>query len=415
MNFLIRNRILLLFASTAVVLLAALFWPETKKLGDMQKYYTRDPAQLLSLRYRGAMNFDEKNKVQIDYEIVREDNTTKPREFVYRVHVHSLNATQAALQERIKTLEPVKDFYASTLVRSIVQDWSSPDFYYILSHDAAKDAEYGLQNCENLLRLQFKADEKEFCLGAPSQGETRRYILDRSKDRLLITPDYTIRRLLNNIFAQREQLLHPYGSDSYDLIEFNVHPETLKKYPLLAEKTGGKLRLRMLVKKDGPTPINVWHVENLLSIKPSHAAELAQFLSALRMPALLAQSALKPEASLQELQSAAGVANKMPVLSGSLLRKRTDQQDLLLTRFAFFAPGIRHGNKAGWQTEKTEIKPLDTLAITAFNTGYLTADNFPRFAALLQKFENDLREAANAGNKKENSADKPTDKKEATK
>lgn len=410
MDFLIRNRIFLLFAGAAIVLIAALFWPEAKKPGDMQKYYTRDRAQLLSLRYRGTMNFDEKNKVKIDYEILREENPAKPREFVYRVHVHSLSSAQTTLRERIKQLEPVQDFYASALVHSIVQDWSSLDFYYILPHDVAKDNEYGLQNCENLLHLKFKADEREFCIGTPSQGETRRYILDRSKDKLLITPDYTIRRLLNNIFAQREQSLHPYGNDSFDLVELEIPPETLKKYPLLSEKTGGKLRLRMLVKKDGPAPINVWHVENLLSIKPSHAAELAQFLSALRIPALLAQSAHKPETPLAELQSAVGVAGKTPALSGSFLRKRTDQQDLLLTRFAFFAPGIRHGNKAGWQTDKTEIKVLDTLAITAFNAGYLTADNFPRFTAMLQKFENDLREAAKTGSKEESSASKPAEK-----
>jgi hypothetical protein len=408
MNFFNRNRIPLLFAAAALVLLAALFWPEPKKSGEMQKYYSRDPAQLLSLRYRGAMSLGEKSKVRVDYEILREENPVKPKEPFYRIQVHSVTTDDAALKPRVQNLAQAKTFPASGLIRSIVMDWSAPDFFYILPHDATKDSEYGLQNCENSLQIKFKADERAFCIGTQSQGETRRYILDQTKDTVLITPDYTVRRVLNNIFAQREQLLHPYGAEAFDLIELNIASAMLKKLPLLSEKTGGRMRLRMVVKKDGATPLNVWHVENLLSIKPSHAAEFAQLLMAMRISAAFAQPALAPDAELKELNRVLGLGEAVqPAISGSLKLKKTDQQDILLTRYAFFAPGLRPAARRELQAENQSVRPLDTLAASAFNAGYITADLFPRFAAIFQKFENDLREAVQTG-KKEKSPNEST-------
>ncbi|MFZ5629245.1 MAG: hypothetical protein ACOY5B_08950 [Spirochaetota bacterium] len=400
MNFLVRNRILLLFFAAAVVLLAALFWPEPKKPGEMQKYYSRDVSQLLSLRYRGTMSFGDKSKAAADYEILREENPVKPREPLYRVQVHSITTGDAALKKRVEELAQARSFPASALIRSIVQDWSALDFYYILPHEAARDNEYGLQNCENSLQLKFRADERSFCIGTQSQGDTRRYILDQSKDKVLITPDYTVRRVLNNIFAQREQLLHPYGADAFDLIELTIDPTMLQKLPLLSEKTGGRMCLRMLVKKDGPAPVNVWHVENLLSIKPSHAAEFAQLLMAMRIQAAFAQPALGPDAQLKDLNTALGLAEQVqPAVSGSLMLKKTDKQDILLTRYAVFAPGVRPNIRREFQAENQLVRPLDTLAASAFNAGYITADLFPRFAAIFQKFENDLRDAVQAGKK----------------
>lgn len=402
MNFLKRNRILVLFSAAAVVLLAALLWPEPKKPGEMQKYYSRDVSQLVSLRYRGTMSLGEKSKVLADYEIVREENPVKSREPVYRIQMHSVTTDDALLKNRLEALAQAKSFPASALIRSIVQDWSALDFHYILPHDAAKDIEYGLQNCENSLQLKFRADERAFCIGTQSQGDTRRYILDQSKNQVLITPDYTVRRVLNNIFAQREQLLQPYGADAFDLLELNIAPSMLQKLPLLSEKTGGRMRLRMLVKKDGPAPVNVWHVENLLTIKPSHAAEFAQLLIAMRVQAAFAQSALAPDAQLKDLNNVLGLAEHIqPAVSGSLMLKKTDKQDVLLTRYAFFAPGIRPKERREFQAENQLVRPLDTLAATSFNAGYITADLFPRFAAIFQKFENDLRDAVQAGKKEQ--------------
>ncbi len=400
MNFFIRNRIPLLFATALVVLLAALFWPEPRKRGEMQKYYSRDSSQLLSLRYRGAMSFGEKSKVLVDYEILREENPIKPKEPLYRIQVNSATTDDTFLKARVQNLAQAKSFPASALIRTMVQDFSALDFYYILPHDAAKDSEYGLKNCENSLQLKFKADERAFCIGAQSQGDTRRYVLDQTHDKLLITPDYTIRRVLNNIFAQREQMLHPYGADAFDLLELNIAPSMLKKLPLLSEKTGGRMRLRMLVKKDGPAPVNVWHVENLLTIKPSHAAEFAQLLTAMRIQAAFAQPALAPDAQLKDLNKVLGLAEQVePAISGSMLLKKTDKQDILLTRYAFFPPGVRPGVRREIQAENQLVRPMDTLAASAFNAGYITADLFPRFAAIFQKFENDLRDAVKAGQK----------------
>ncbi|MCX7633094.1 MAG: hypothetical protein N2Z22_07170 [Turneriella sp.] len=397
MDFLRRNRIAILFSGAALILLAALFWPEPKKQGELQKYYSRDSRQLLTLRYRGSMQFREKETVQVDYTIQREENLLHPRDAVYRIQIDKLETDHAQLKKRIEELRQANKFYGSGLVRTMVYDWSAPDYYYILEHDPAKDVEYGLDGCKNHLEITFRAGSEEFCIGAASQGETRRYVLDKKRNKIVITPDYTVRRILNSILAQREQLLQPFG-DGADLLEIVLSPEMQQKFPRLREKTGGRFNLRMVVKKDEPTPLNVWHVENLLSIKPSHAAELAQLINAMRIHAILARPALTPEAPLAEILKNAGLSEKaVPAVSGSLMLRKTDQQHAVVTRFAFFAPHVR--TAVPLQLENSTVQKLDTLALSAANSGYITADLYPRFAAIFQKFENDLREAEEAGKK----------------
>ena len=402
MNFIFNNKTALLFVGSIFVLVLALFWPETKKAGELQKYYTRPADQLVAISYKGEMQLADKQKVLVAYDILKEENLLKPKEPVYRIEVRELTTTDKSLTKRVAELSQLKKFYASSLVKTIVLDWAAPDYYFLLPYapDAAnaKDAEYGFKDCPNQLKLQFKADLKEFCIGAASQGDTRRYLLDRQKNQIVIGPDFTVRRLINNIFAQREQSLHPYGNDGVDTIDVKVAPALLIKYPLLREKTGGIVKLRMLVKDEGNKKINVWHVENLLSIKPSHAAEYAQLLQAMRVNALLAVDAPAQAAPLAEIMKALELdAKVLPALEGSFGVKQTDKQDTLISRYALFGPGVKPAAAIALQQDKTLVRPLDTLVLSSFNAGYITADLYPRVQGILQKFENDLREAQKTG------------------
>lgn len=401
MKFMLRNKIVVLFSAAFVVLLLALFWPEAKKAGELQKYYTRPADQLVTLSYTGEMQLADKQKVFVAYDIVPETNLLTPKEPVYRIEVRELKTTDKNLERRVAELAKLKRFYASSLVKTIVSDWAAPDYYFLLPYDAdaaAKEAEYGLKDCPNNLKIQFKADVKEFCIGSASQGDTRRYLLDRQKKQIVIGPDFTVRRLLNNIFAQREQSLHPYGNEGIDTIELKVSPAILKKYPLMREKTGGALKLRMLVKDEGKRKINVWHVENLLSIKPSHAAEYALLLQAMRINALFAVDAPALTTALADIAKAAGLgARVQPAIEGTFAVKQTDKQDTLISRYAFFAPETKPETQIALQQDKTLVRPRDTLAVSSFNAGYITADLYPRTQAILQKIENDLREAQKAG------------------
>jgi len=404
MNFIIKNKITLLFAGSFFVLLLALFWPETKKAGELQKYYTRPADQLVAISYKGEMQLGDKQKVLIAYDILKEENLLKPQEPVYRIEVRELSTTDKSLAKRVAELSQLKRFYASSLVKTIVLDWAAPDYYFLLPYVAeganatAKDSEYGFKDCPNQLKLQFKADLKEFCIGAASQGDTRRYLLDRKTQQIVIGPDFTVRRLINNIFAQREQSLHPYGNDGVDTIDIKVAPALLLKYPLLREKTGGIIKLRMLVKDEGNKKINVWHVENLLSIKPSHAAEYAQLLQAMRVNAQLAIDAPAQTASLSDLMTPLGLGAKaIPEIEGTISVKQTDKQDTLVSRYALFGSGVKASGSIALQQAKTLVRPLDTLALSSFSAGYITADLYPRVQGILQKFENDLREAQKTG------------------
>lgn len=400
MNFFLRNRLFFLFVTAGLVLLLALFWPEQKKPGEMQKYYSKNQNQFVSLRYQGEMSFGDKEKIQADYEIAREENTVRPKEPLFRIGVQKLTSENTALQQRLNLLKGAKTFYASALVRSIVQDWSEPDYYYIIPYEPARDAEYGFKNCANLLQVRFKADEREFCIGTSSQGDTRRYLLDRKKNQVVIAPDFTVRRVLNNILAQRDQSLHPYGADSFDAIELQIAPEMLQTLPLLREKTGGKMTFRMLVKDDGKSKVNVWHVENLLSIRPSHAAEYAQLVAAMRISAPFALPAQNADLPQRDLLNLSGLSAKQtPVFSGAIKLRKTDKQDVLLTRYAFFPPGVKPLPQPAIQSENALVRPLDTLAVSNQNSGFITADLFPRFKAILIKFENDLKDAQQTGQK----------------
>lgn len=409
MNFILRNRIALLFGGATLFLIFALFWPEPRKPGEMQKYYTLPQAQLVSIEYSGEMQIADavpakKDKTvaappatRVEYSIHREENILKPREPLYRVEIKSLTTTDKALAARVQELSKLKKFYASALVRSVVQDWSEPDYYYILNHETARDQEYGLKDCANKLKIRFKSTEKSFCIGTPTQGDTRRYLVDTDKDKVVITPDYTIRRLTNNIFAQREQTLYPHGSDGADLIEIKMNSEPLKKLPLLRDKTAGNLKLRMLVKDDGKEKMNVWHVDGLLSIKPSHAAELAGLINALRVNAPFASDA-QPGQSLADTIRAAGIAPQaLPTVMGAVKIKKTDKQDAELTSFAFFPPGIKPAVNPPFQLEKQLTRPMDTVVVSQYNAGYISADNHPRLMSILTKFESDLAEAQKKG------------------
>ncbi len=397
MNVILRNRIPLLFTAAAILLIAALFWPETKKAGEMQKYYSIPQAQLESIEYSGEMSLGDKTKARIEYAIRREDNILKPKESLYRVEVKNLSATDSALAKRVAELKNLKGFYAGALVKTIVQDWSEPDFYYVLKHEPGRDAEYGIKDCPNKLTATFRSGKKQFCIGTSSQGDSRRYLLDIEKDKLLITPDFTVRRILNNIFAQREQSLYPHGSEGADLIETKIEPEILKKFPLLREKTGGLMKLRMLIKDEGKTKINVWHVDGMLSIKPSHAAEFAQLFNALRVNAPFAVDAGQP---IAEAIRAAGIdAKALPGLTGAVKVKKTDKQDTLISEFAFFPPGVKAAPQPAFQFENQLVRPLDTLVVSQYNAGYITADLYPRLLGILTKIETDLTESQKKGEK----------------
>jgi hypothetical protein len=414
MKFLMRNKILILFGTTFTVLLLAIFWPEAKKPGELQKYYTRPPDQLMMISYSGEMQLGDKRKAGVSYEIHREENPLQPKEAVYRIEISELSTEDKGLAKRVSELSAVKRFYASALIKSVILDWAAPDYYFVLPYEQLgdndgsaeksardRDAEYGFKDCPNLLKLQFKADQQEFCIGTATQGDSRRYLLDRKKNKIVIGPDFTVRRLVNNIFAQREPLLHPYGSEGIDTLELKVSPQLLAKYPLLREKTGGILKLRMLIKDEGKKKINVWHVDNLLSIKPSHAAEYATLLQAMRINALLALDAPPATATAAEILQKAGLDEKtIPAIEGAFSIKHTDKQDTLLARYAFFSPMVRTDSKLALQSDNTLVRPLDSLVLSSFNAGYISADLYPRMQAILQKIENDLREAQKVGEEK---------------
>lgn len=392
-----RYRNLLLFSGATIVLMLAFFWPEPKKPGELQKYYSIAPQQLRAIEYSGTMQLAEKKIVDAAYTINREDNPLKQKESLYRIEVRSLSTQDPTLAARVAELKNLKNFYGGALMRTIVQDWAAIDYYYILPHEPARDAEYGISGCTNKLSLTFKATKKEFCIGNATQGDTRRYILDREKDRLLIAPDFTVRRLSNNIFAQREQALHPYG-DAGNIIDLRIEAPLINNYPLLYQKTNGALRLRMLVKDDEKGKMNVWHVDKILSIKPSHAAELANIFNALRVNATFASDATAREVPLAEVIKKGGfLPDITPALSGGIYLKRTDEQDFLLTGFAFYQPGVKAPNTIPFQLDRQNVRPLDSLVMSHFNAGYLTADVYPRLAGVLVKIETDLLEAQKKG------------------
>lgn len=398
MSFLYRNRIGVLFSAAIVILIAALFWPEKKKPGEVQKYYSQPQQQLQSLEFQGEMALGEKLRANVHYVITREENPVKPKEPVYRIEIRKLAAADVKSAKRAAELSRLKTFYASALIRTIVQDWSEPDFYFELPHEAARDREYGIEGCRDQVTITFRSATKQFCIGKATSGDTRRYVLDKERDKLLLTPDFTVRRLLNNIYAQRDQSLQPYGTEGFDLIEMKIHPQELAKYPMLRGKTGGNLALRMLVKDEGKNKVNVWHVDKLLSIMPSHAAEFAQLISALRVNAPMAVDAKSAEQRVAELAAKAGLAaGTVPAVSGTIKLKKTDKQDLILTNFAFFAPAAKPAAAPAFQFDQQIVRPQDTLIASGFNAGYIAADLYPRLTGILIKMENDLLEAQKKG------------------
>ena len=101
---------------------------------------------------------------------------------------------------------------------------------------------------------------------------------------------------------------------------------------------------------------------------------------------------------LADIAKVAGLgARVQPAIEGTFAVKQTDKQDTLISRYAFFAPETKPETLIALQQDKTLVRPRDTLAVSSFNAGYITADLYPRMQAILQKIENDLREAQKAG------------------
>jgi hypothetical protein len=338
-----RNKIVWIMPLLAmVVLMLALFWPEPKKPGEISKYYRQPIEQLKSIEYDGEMALGTKQKVQAHYVIIPERNRLKPAEFIHRIEIRDVSTTDTSLALRAQKLKEVKTFYASPLVNSIVQDWSAPDFYFKFDHEISRDEEYGIAGCKNNLKIEFKSETRRFCIGKSTHGDTRRYLLDVEKNLVIITPDFTVRRLLNNIFAQREQSLHPFGQEKIDTINVKIDNAVLAALPQLKKETGGNLNFRMRIKDDEKKKINVWYVEKHLTIKPSHAAEFAGFLAALRVNAPFALPAIGAEAPLEMARKSADIAQvHQPALKGQIRVAKIDAQDEKITDFQFYELRIR--------------------------------------------------------------------------
>jgi hypothetical protein len=117
MNFIIKNKTALLFVGSIFVLVLALFWPETKKAGELQKYYTRPADQLVAISYKGEMQLADKQKVLVAYDILKEENLLKPKEPVYRIEVRELYNNR---QEPYKTRR--RTFSAEEILREFARE-----------------------------------------------------------------------------------------------------------------------------------------------------------------------------------------------------------------------------------------------------------------------------------------------------
>lgn len=395
MSWLIRYRVLLLTGGAAVVLLLSAFWPEEKKQGEVQKYYKHNSEKLLSLSYEGAMSFGEKEKVDVSYQISPAVPPLKFRENLFQIELKRLTSPEKKLRVELEKISRAKIFFASGLVQTMVNDWAQLDFYFVIPYEATREKEYGLENCANRIQILFKNDDREFCVGTASHGDTRRYLLDRKKNQIVIVPDYVVRRMTNNILAQRNETLQPYISDAINQIEVKLSESAMRNLPTIKAKTKGVFKLKMLVKRDEAKPSRVWFVEDLMGVRPSHAAEFAQLLTALRISRLFALPAQSTQASLDHLQSQVGLTSKdAPTLSGTIGIQQTDRQDTVLTRYALFAPGVRPSLQPAFQKDGPALRPHDSLVISSQNAGYLSADLYPRFEAILLKFEVDLKAPA---------------------
>ncbi len=395
MSWLMRYRVLLLMGGAAAVLLLAAFWPEEKKQGEVQKYYNHNVEKFLSLSYEGAMAFGEKEKVDVSYQISPAVPPLKVSETLYQIEVKRLTSPEKKLSVELEKFSRAKVFFASGLVQTMVSDWAQLDFYFVIPYEAAREKEYGLENCANRIQIHFKNDDREFCVGTASYGDARRYLLDRKKNQIIIVPDYVVRRVTNNILAQRNEVLQPYISDAINQIEVKLSESAMRNLPTLKAKTKGSFKLRMLVKRDETKPTRVWFVDEQMGIRPSHAAEFAQLLTALRISHLFALSAQSTQASLEHLESQVGLIPKdVPTLSGTIGIQQTDIEDTVLTRYALFPPGVRPSLQPAFQKDGPAPRPRDSLVISSQNAGYLSADLYPRFEAILLKFEVDLKTPA---------------------
>ena len=396
------KNLLILFASALILLVSVIFWPEPKGKDDIKKYYSIPLQQLQMISYKGMQKIHDKYWTNIEFEIHREENLLNPSAPIFRIDVKSVNSTESAIRAEIQDLKKIRCFYGLPLVQSIISDWASLEYIYAFDYEEKRLLEYGLKDCSNRLSVKFKSFTKSFCIGKNNFNDTRRYIFDQEQNQFLIIPDYVARRMENNIFAQKDTSPLPQGTDGLDFIDVSVNAALLAKYPVLKERTNGQLKLRMAVKTEPKGNINVWHFESLLAIKPSHAAELAQYILSLRarQPIQLNAETIKNQLS-DAVNGLKSVRAEKATLYSVIKKKRTDKGDLIATELMIFPPEVRLQSSEFFQfNPPLQIQNLDHLFISKYTSGYLSADHYPRLLAIFHKFEADLREDAQKTAKK---------------
>jgi len=399
--------LLILFISIPMILLSVIFWPESKGKDDIKKYYTIPVRDLQMISYKGVQKIHDKNWMRVEFEIHREENLLNGNT-LFRIEVKNVDSTDFTIREEIQNLKKIRPFYGLPLVQSIIGDWASLEYIYAFDFDEKRIAEYGLKDCANHLSVKFKNSTKSFCIGKNNFNDTRRYLLDEDQKQFLIIPDYIARRIENNIFAQKDTSPFPQGTDGVNFIDTSINSFLLSNFPVLKERTNGQLKLRMVVKAEPKGNIHVWHIENLLAIKPSHAAELAQYILSLsaKQPIQLNVETIKNQLS-DAVNGLRYIRAEKAALHCAIKKKQTDKGDLLLTELMIFPPQVRLlASDFSPFNLPLQIQNLDHLFISKYASGYLSADHYPRLLAILHKIEGDLREDAQKSAEAKNAAEK---------
>ena len=341
------------------LLVVFLFLPAGKNKGQQNTFVDFRTETEKSLQYSGTIKHPVDSKLAIDYRV------DYSKEKLRRITVKKIETPTAAFQN----LDLPATFFASKMLDSITDDLFHLEYFEKFTAETGADRRYDHSECAETFSLISAQKDYSFCIGDTNKLGTRKYlrIKNTNSSRLwLLTAEYPVARLSNNIFSYIEHNFSLFNQKPFDRLQVELNSELTKEFPYLTNHTN--LRMQLIKDKN-----NRYFVPDISSIQSQNAEQLFALLAGLTAEFLV--------------QPARQKNNKNWVVRFS----RPD--DLLRVKSDRYVYITREKPSADWLpfTEITQNQRNHHIVFSENISGGINETLYDRLRMILQNIEKDIK------------------------
>ena len=277
-----------------------LIWliPDNLPPGSLKSIFDLDPDSLHEIKFKD----DEQNYI-ISRKLQKGNTTTK----LWEARVYDTSSKNARLKQQ---------FSIGTSGESMFNDLAYMTYKYKLEDIQEKLKEYGLHECNTLIRFRATGLRDTICIGNDNYSSTRTYILSKSSNQVYIVQNYPINRFKSSIYERIEKRMYPYEDSVIDRVSIRFSMKIKKGYPNFFKKIGSKSEFQMVTKepeKNGPKN-KVWEIKNAIDIPSKQVTQIFHSLKAMYFSAIVERSS--------------DLSNKTPILEVDFFNKASSKDEL---------------------------------------------------------------------------------------